>query len=313
MEFHYGLWHGVSALYSESGRQLGEENTRPFALNHHVPAEKITCKYEGSRSGCLINVSALRTAMQNFEAALAITKAVQARHVGDQGRADPLGIWDLYILSRASIALIAYQMRFRPQAQVPNRVSDDLTSQFQFISGVFMICRHMMENADCLIAQNQPVPAKVLYDYADDNGIFISFNGMACAGSVKKIHEFLEFCIDCSPQDKSPTIALDDLVCELDNWYQYALASIELDCFIEQERAARLDQKETQTSDASTAQIYCSIGAYVRSLMPSSALTDEGLSSFKSGALLRQNRILGLLGRDMIRNLPASHIAARLG
>ncbi len=251
--------------------------------------------------------------MQNFDAALAITKAVQSYHVDHKGSADPLGIWDLYIMARASIALIAYRMRFNRQAKVANRVSDDLTSQFQFISGVFMICRHMMENAERLIEENQPVLAQVLYDYADENGIFISFNGMACAGSTKKILEFLEFCNDGSPQNIPKAIALDDIVSEPDNWYQYALASIELDCFIEQERVSRLASKEAQTNGMSAAQIYGSVGDYVRSLVRSPVLADDGLSSFEAGALLRQNRILDLLGRKRIRKLPSNHIAARLG
>lgn len=312
MEFHYGPWLGVSALFSESGRQLGEENTRPFVLNHHLPAETIACKYEGSRNGRSINISALRTAMQNFDGALAITNAVQSYHVRKKGNQEPLGLWDLYILSRASVALVAYSMRRHGKADANAQVSDALTSQFQFISGVFMICRHMMENGNGLISQNRRMSAQELFDYADNNGIFISFNGMACAGSSKKILEFLEFCSDSSLEFDERFQAFDGVIDDPDNWYRYALATIELDCFVEQERLRRLDQEQSQPDHIRAAMIYDSIGEYVQSLMESSALDEECYTSFEDGALARQNRILEILGWKPIRRLSAKHVNARL-
>ncbi len=318
MEFHHGLWNGVSALFSESGRQLGEENTRPFALNHHIPAETIHCKYKGSREGRSINMSALRIAMQNFDEALAITGAVGRHHLGRKESSDPLGIWDLYIMARASIALVAYQKRFRRQEQVHSAVSDALASQYQFISGVFMICRHMMENADTAIAANQPIAADMLYDYADKHGIFISFNGMACAGSTKKIKEFLDFCNTCPDQTAHSDFRLERMVSEPNNWYQYALATVELDCFIERERSfqkeRRLNDGEVagRSDDTASAQVFTSVGNYARALMDDPPSTDDH-HSFHDGALGRQNQILSLLGRPAIKNLSTKHIGARLG
>jgi len=118
MEFEHGLWRGVSPLYTESGRQLGEENTRPFLFNDHIPAKTIQCKYEGSRAGCPINMSALKIAMTNFDATLDITKAViryHARAAKSAGISSRGGVWDLYIVSLASIALIAYRVRKSPR------------------------------------------------------------------------------------------------------------------------------------------------------------------------------------------------------
>jgi len=303
MEFHYGLWNGVSALYCDSGRQLGEENTRPFALNHHIAAETIACKYAGSRMGRDINMSALRTAMQNFDAAAAITLAVRDYHLGRLPASHRVGIWDLYILARASIALVAYQKRFARQAETSPKVSDALTSQYQFISGVFMICRHMMEHGDPAIAGNDPIGAEALYDYADAHGIFISFNGMACAGSTKKIHEFLELC-EVGGAAKQPC-DLGAIVSAPDNWYLYALATVELDCFAERHRTLC----EAADSNAS-AEIYEGLGDYVRALM--GELPEPGDAPFENGVLLRQNRILSLLGRPQIKAIPSKHFAARI-
>ena len=311
MEFHYGLWNGVSALYSDSGRQLGEENARPLTLNHHVPAETLMCKYAGSREGRQINISALRIAMQNFGPALAITEAVRRRYLDLLQPSHQLGIWDLNIIARASIALVAYQQRFARQKLVSKTVSDALTSQYQFISGVFMICRHMMENADPLISNNQPLAAQTLYDYADKHGIFISFNGMACAGSTKKIIEFLEFC----NQGDEEAADLTTIVTEPDNWLQYALAAIEFDCLIEEERAftAQGDQPDVALIHEGSAQIYRDFGDYLRGLMDRETSQAAEAQKFEAAALERQNGILDLLGRKNMQNLPRNHVLARIG
>ena len=137
MEFRYGLWRGVSPLMSESGRQLGEENTRPFLFNDHLPAETLTCKYEGSRNGRLINISALRIAMAHFEPALVLTANVTNYHMRRAYPSTPgqrPGLWDLYAIARASIALIAYRTRRGGRGRSRPAVPDTLTSQYQFIS-----------------------------------------------------------------------------------------------------------------------------------------------------------------------------------
>lgn len=313
MESRYGLWNGVSALYSDSGRQLGEENARPFVLNHHVPAETINCKYKGSRSGRQINMSALRIAMQNFDEALAITGAVRKHHLQNIPEKQPLGIWDLYIIARASIALVAYQKRFARQSSLEPSVCDALSSQYQFISGVFMICRDMMEQGDDAITQNSPISAEMLYSYADRRGIFISFNGMACAGSTKKIMDFLEFCNTGALAKADTEYDLAQLVCEPSNWYQYALATVELDCFIEQERAdlslqtPSVDVEITHRSAA----IYSGLRAYCCLIADGLGQVDQGIG-FDDQVLARQNAILQILGRPAIKRIPTQHLKDRL-
>lgn len=312
MEFHYGLWNGVSALYSESERQLGEENTRPFTLNHHLAAETIQCKYSGSRYGRSINMSALRTAMQNFDSALEVTGLVKSYH---SKRIDKeIGIWDLYIIARASIAIIAYQKRYKKQQEKQNKVSDILASQYQFISGVFMICRHMMENGDKAIIENAPISAEKLYKYADENGIFVSFNGMACAGSTKKIMDFLYFVQD-NDHAACDEIGLNKIVTNPDNWYRYAMATIEFDCFIELERAQqckKINNNNNQLDYDTIITIYRGLQNYCLRLSP--ALSNMNLdTNFLEESLERQNHILALLGRSPISKIADKHVANRLG
>ncbi|MEL7190682.1 MAG: hypothetical protein AAGK17_14105 [Pseudomonadota bacterium] len=312
MEFHYGLWIGVSALYSQSGRQLGEENARPFLLNHHLPTETLACKYDGSRNGHTINISALRIAMQNFDDALEVTRAVSEQHLKRVGKDNQPGIWDLYIIARASMALIAFQKRFIHQANPSPIVSDILASQYQFISGIFMIGRAKMQSLDPRIFTNDPVSSDELYAFADEHGIFISPNGWACAGSTKKIMEFIEFCNEGAGNETGADLAA--IVSDPQAWYRYAIASIELDCLCEAERVQRLRVKSTDRAKEceKAAQIYSVLGAYCRNLDPDlAAMPIQG--SFESRALTRQNLILGVLGRPPVTSLSRKAIEERLG
>lgn len=313
METRFGLWSGVSALYSQSGRQLGEANARPFMLSHGIPAETIACRYEGSRHGRTINMSALRVAMANFDAALAITGAVRRFHLDRAGGHDRPGLWDLFIIARGSIALIAYRHRARRQGQVDPRVPDALASQYQFISGIFMICRDMMMKGEDIIAQNSPVSAQMLYDHADANGIFLSPNGMACAGSTRKIMDFMQFCLEgeggageegagaANPLDLASIVAVPD------DWYRYALATVELDCFIEVERL----RGTSHPTGVRPSGIHAAVANYCRSL-PGGPDVPPG-TSFADGILARQNAILHLLGWPAVARIPHRHLAERLG
>ena len=326
METQYGLWRGVSALTSDSGRQLGEENTRPFLLNRHVPADTIICKYDGSRAGHSINMSALRIAMANFDEALQITGAVGQYHMARAHSANPEkkpGIWDLYLISKASIGLIAYQQRqknaARPQSSSP--VSDALASQYQFISGIFMICRSMIREGHQAISGNGEISASELYSYADENSIFMSPNEMACAGSPRKIMEFLEFCVDLnaantdlSPASNKADSANSPMQAYVDNpeqWYEYALATEELNCFIEQEYHRQHAQSRPEDSGRQKhiQQIYAELAVFCHFCMnnPPAPKTEN----FANDVLQRQNHILKLLGRSPIRTAPAQYFQKR--
>ncbi len=320
MEFRFGIWRGISPLYSESGRQLGEENTRPFLYNDHIPAQTLACKYEGSRFGHDINISALRIAMAHFDEALDVTAAVTAYHGQKRAHsqnANPFGIWDLYIISRASIALIAYKVRLGENRNSNPHVSDVLASQYQFISGVFMICRHMMNNNRPEILQNTPISAEDLYAYADENEIFTSFNGMVCAGSTAKIMQFLNFCVDHlasqnSDDQQDVTQSLSNIVDDPAKWYRYALLTIELDCFLEMTHLRLKKTTNTGLSqiDKSIFGIYQNVANYCSEIL-GLPLSDVA-QPYEEGALDRQNEILKLLGRPPIAKISRKFLDERL-
>jgi len=315
MEFVRGIWQGVSSLYTESGRQLGEENTRPFLFNDHIPAKTIVCKYDGSRNGHLINMSALRTAMMNYDEAVEITKSVIRHHAtaAKKYARSECGTWDLYVIALASIALIAYSVRRVDGPYNSKIISDPLASQYQFIAGIYMICRHMIDENSPLISINTPINAEQLYCYADKHEIFTSFNGMVCAGSTKKIMDFLELCTSemttsFAGTSDSMAFPIEVIVGDVDQWYQYALSAIELECFVKVARRKNRIKNgaETLNDDQRSLETYAQISEHCTSLLPSDGAVSLD-QDYEVGALARQNRILTTLNRK-----PISRISQRL-
>jgi len=293
MEFRYGVWVGVSGLMGVDGRQLGEANTRPVVFNRDIPAEVQTCKYKGTRYGKNINISALRVAMQHFYEAASITVAVREYHMRQISKpvSDMPGAWDLYIISRAAVALISAY------------------------SG---------------IEENKPFSGQELYKYADANDMFASANNMVCAGSVAKITEFLELAIQGKTHANGGNLALKDeddylaflrnYVSDLDGWYSYALLTIdsyalltiELDHFIELEVMDRQIAENPATAGKQMAvrNIFAAQHAYFAELIGDKALKFP--SDFKIGTLHRQNAILNCLESPPIKHIPDKVLNLRL-
>ena len=124
-------------------------------------------------------------------------------------------------------------------AVLPN----DLSSQYKLVTGVFVICREMTLAAYPGVTRNQPLSTQELYDYADAEYLFRSDNGMVCAGSTRKIMEFIDFANLGRSHPESAKLNLDgeddhlsllrSIVSDLDDWYRYTLLTIELDYYTE--------------------------------------------------------------------------------
>lgn len=323
MEFKYGLWAGISSLFGEDDRQLGENNTRPARCRRNVKMEFQSCKYQGSRYGKQINVSALRTAMNHFYGATAITVAIRDYHMSRIGKSstDQPGAWDLYAISRASLALISYH--YRSQNISPTeRLNEDLASQFKLVTGIFMIVRDMVLHASAHVQRNEPVSAKVLYNFADENQIFRSPTDMVCAGSENKITEFLEFANwgrshpnakKLNTQSKEDLLnLLRSFAPDLDAWYSYALSTIELDYFIQMQIFRNMEEFSCPKSSTlvNVAKTYQKQHEYWLDLMGKPDMPAS--SNFRESVLWRQNKILRLLGKAPIDRISEKLITKRL-
>ena len=323
MEFRYGVWVGVSGLMGEDGRQLGEANTRPIAFNRDIPAEVQACKYKGRRYGKNINISALRVAMQHFYEAASITVAVREYHMKQIGKpvSDVPGAWDLYVISRAAVALISYRYRYG-KTPLNEEIPNDLSSLYKLVTGVFVIFREMTRAGYSGAKVNQPFSAEELYSYADENDMFGSANNMVCAGSVAKITEFLGLAIHGRAHATGDKLALkgendylsflQNYVRDLDGWYDYALGTIELDHFIELEVLDRQIAENPADAEKQMAarKIFAAQHAYFVELMGESALKLP--VDFKAGTLHRQNAILNSLKWSPIKQISEKVINLRL-
>ena len=176
-----------------------------------------------------------------------------------------------------------------------------------------------MNKAHPSIRSNTPISAKDLYSYADKNEIFTSFNGMVCAGSTKKIMEFLEFCTEgayddpkLSDGDNPSYPIIENFVVYPEKWYAYALTAIEFDCFIELEYLHRQTQKEPtqELSLKNIMDVYEGMRRYCINVLGSPP--PEEKTSFAENAAARQNAILKLLERKTIAAIPEKYLHARL-
>ena len=319
MEVQYGLWNGVSAVYSRSERQLGEANTRPFHLNLELPAETTTCKYAGNRDGKPINLSALRIAMQNFDAALELTQSIKnlyLHRLHKDKKPAPLGLWDLYLFARINISLVAYTKRRQEISSTNKYVSDLLASQYQFISGIFMIVRDMIEKVDPNAVKNTIVSAEALYQYADEFGVFESVNGMVCAGSPRKIMEFMDVLTRNDEPDEvkpvSEAVTIHAVTDNADRWFQYALLAVELDAVLTSEFFMREAAREREHANQyhMVSEVYAQLGQYCVTQLGSDDFSNT--ESFEDSILARQNAILDLLGWPTLKSIPEKVIAQRL-
>ena len=150
-----------------------------------------------------------------------------------------------------------------------------------------------------------------MYDYADQNGIFLSSNGMACAASAKAILKFLDVCISglslhdrnthgfapgIQDVEQSALVNANDVLAryfdDVEGWYQYSLATIEFDLFIEIEilRRQKLENPERALFYDQVIDIYRSLSSHAQS--QSRAPLSDHPDDFDQGALSRQNAIL---------------------
>lgn len=203
MEFRYGVWGGISSIHCEDGRQLGENNTEPYGLKEAIDTEYRPCKFDDSRNGGVMNMSALHAMMTLWDDALDISRVLQRafeqKYQADEAGA-PATVVELYLLAKIATCLPAWLVRRRGSQWSDGRLDNRIAAQFQLISGVFMIGRHMQEIGEAGLQADLRMSALELFNYADEHGIFISPDGQVCGGSRKKIIEFLELLLSRSDQ-----------------------------------------------------------------------------------------------------------------
>lgn len=239
MEFDYGIWLGVSAMRSTDGRQLGESNTRPFAYQKPVPTKWTECHFADSRKGGMMNITALKILMENFDGAVSLLLQVRQHYLNYiDSPQRPLGLWDIYLMSRAALGIITYLARRSPPGVTDNHITPLLASHYKLVSGLFITVRDMIAKADHSVLENQLFSTEEFIAYADKQHMFTSADGRVCAGSQKKISEFVQYALyGQNAQPYKNGVQLSQMVTDINHWLDYIFLATELELYVEYEAA----------------------------------------------------------------------------
>ncbi|WP_338415421.1 hypothetical protein [uncultured Sphaerotilus sp.] len=234
MEFDYDVWNGICTFHSHDGRQIGENNTNPAIYREAVDTEHKICKFEGSRNGLPINVTALRQVMAVWPDALQFTTMLRNDYLRRRGITGPrLTLRQGYVFSKLGAAYPAYLARKRshPITSLPALE----TAFFTLGVGPFMIVRTFMEKGDLAVLHDGPLTAAELYEMADRSGTLVSAGGKGCAGSKKLILDFLDVTMNgtfAKPLDSVDAQRAVKSISDWDEFYAYVYASSRLELLV---------------------------------------------------------------------------------
>lgn len=234
MEFDYDVWNGICTFHSHDGRQIGENNTNPAVYKEVVDTEHKICKFEGSRNGLPINVTALRLVTAVWPDALQFTTLLRNDYIRRRGLTGPrLTLRQGYVFSKLGAAYPAYLARKRsdPISTLPALE----TAFFTLGVGPFMIVRTFMERGDLAVLHDGPLTAAELYEMADSSGTLISAGGKGCAGSKKLILDFLDVTMNgtfTKPLDSVEAQRAVNTIADWDEFYAYVYATSRLELLV---------------------------------------------------------------------------------
>lgn len=237
MEFEYDVWNGICSFHSSAGRQIGENNTVPELYKEMIPTEHRICKFDDSRNGLPINVTALREVMAVWDDVLQFATLARndyiARRKLDSTR---LNLRQAYVFSKLGAGLAAYEAR-RAASPLPDGQLPPLETAFFTLGvGPFMVVRALMEQGDLTPLDPNPLTAQRMYELADSSGSIISpYSGKGCAGSKRLFLELLDVVMNGSyskPLDSAEARRALAAIGDLDAFYAYIHSSSRLELLI---------------------------------------------------------------------------------
>jgi hypothetical protein len=234
MEFDYDVWNGICTFHSHDGRQIGENNTNPEIYKEVIETEHKICKFEGSRNGLPINVTALRQVMAVWGDALQFTTMLRNDYLRRRRLTGPrLTLRQGYVFSKLGAAYPAYLARKRshPITSLPALE----TAFFTLGVGPFMIVRTFMERGDLAVLHDGPLTAAELYEMADSSGTLVSAGGKGCAGSKKLILDFLDVTMNgtfAKPLDSVDALRAIRSIADWDEFYAYVYSTSRLELMV---------------------------------------------------------------------------------
>ena len=209
MEVKYTIWGGISSLRCEDGHQVGENNVIPAYRKLSLAPRMQPVVDERTGRTLYRNITALESMMGHWDDSIRfiqMARAIFRRHLGERtGRLDSA---EIYLLSKFCVCIPAYLARHVNRLLLDGAVGMTLATQVQLITGMFMTVRKMIEGGYLRISEVEAMTPEAFFDYADEQGAFITAAGNVCAGSKRKIIEFMASVID---EPTAPYANTDDL------------------------------------------------------------------------------------------------------
>ncbi|MDH5512934.1 MAG: hypothetical protein OEY27_06965 [Gammaproteobacteria bacterium] len=246
MEILTGSWLGASSASCTEGRQFGENHTSPFYYMERRYETSVS-KLGGSRAGCPINASALRSVLKNWTDAIEIIDFLRTKYVARYRlTGQPLSYVDLYVFAAVCISVPAYLLRRRENPVPSGRIPAAVGSVYKLVAGLAKIVAHMIKHAEPWMPEGETPSAPRLYTYAEAERLFLSGDGEACGGPEKMVIELMEIAIHGRPAsaDRGPSQQeFFSLVpdAEIDALLDYGIrcASLELSLMLFRQQAAQ--------------------------------------------------------------------------
>jgi hypothetical protein len=234
MEFDFDVWNGISSFHAHDGRQIGENNTAPSMYRERIATEHRVCKFEGTRSGLQMNVTALRSVMGVWDEALQFVMLARERHLRHTGHSGPqMNLRQAYVFSKMAAAYVAFLVRRRAEPIADGELSALEAAFFTLGVGPFMVVRALMERGDLRALDTQPLSGEQVYELAEASRALISGDKVACAGSRKLIVQFLDVALNGRCEQPLDAAQAHAMVARVGDWgvfsdYVFASSRVEL-------------------------------------------------------------------------------------
>lgn len=236
MEFDADVWNGICTFRSQQGRQIGENNTGPEIYKEVVETEHRICKFEGSRYGLPINVTALREVMATWEDALQFSTIARNDYIKRRKLcSDRFNLRQAYVLSKLGAAIPAYLARRKDNPLKNGSLLPLETTFFTLGVGPFMVVRSLMEKGDLTPLELEPLTAERMYELADSSGSIVSASGKGCAGSKKLFIDLLDVVMNGTYKKELTSTESMRVIAslgDLDRFYSYVYASSRVELLV---------------------------------------------------------------------------------
>ncbi len=196
-EVYSGTWVGVHRMLDEHGRLLGENQGLPYGATTHPTIEERTCPYAGSRNGRPYNASALKQMAKDWQGAKQLIGHLRAAYVDDLGSGDrPLSLIELQVLAHIVISHPAFAFRRARRPWGDGDTPSVVASAFKVMAGVPGPIKQILREGPMPGLVPHEVPdTDALYAYIEDNGLFLSADGWACAGPERLVRDVLRLAV----------------------------------------------------------------------------------------------------------------------